>query len=78
MAKTKTLFRYVPVGAKFTALDGTTFTRRKENTRSDLVRFCFDCQKRVGANAILTGHRISTSGWDEFVHFCPIDYVYIE
>lgn len=71
----KTLFQWIPVGTDFEAVNGTIFTKRRENFRNDLVTFCHECQKRVGANAIIKGRKIDDTGSDKFVHFCPIDYV---
>jgi len=69
------LFRQVEVGQTFKADDGTVFVKRAENKRPDLVRFCHDCQEQVGANAIVKGRKIDDTGWSEFVHFCPTDFV---
>ena len=74
----KTLFRYIPIGTTFRAVDDTEFVKRRENWRKDLVSICHDCNKRVGANAIVKGCKIDDTGWDLFVHFCPNDYIVVE
>ena len=69
-----TIFEWLSIGATFEA-NGTVFTKRRENRRTGLVRFCYDCQKQVGANAIVKGVKIDDTTSDQFVHFCPSDYV---
>ena len=73
----KTVFQYVGTGQEFQAMDGTSFIKRRENRRSDLVWFCHECDAAFGANAIVKGRKIDDTNHLEFVHFCPADYIMV-
>jgi hypothetical protein len=70
----KTLFRRIPNGTRFKALNGDILIKRSGSSRST---FCQEEGKNAPLNAIIPGLAMCDASRKEFTHMCPLDCVLI-
>jgi len=78
----KTLFRYLSPGDKFEAEERhggrSQMVRRVESKEPYFQSYCTDCERVVGADAIISGVALANATRLNFVHICPLTYVFVD